>query len=81
MCRSLGSRPLVIAMLRARIAFCGALAIVLTTTPAWCAKAITVGQLEDLVSSLQQSRKSDVEVANSLKQIELSEQLSPAPHE
>ena len=72
------SAALVIAVLRARIALCGALAIVLTTTPAWCAKTITVGQLEDLVSSFQQAHKSDVEVATALNQIELSEQLSPA---
>jgi hypothetical protein len=78
MCRYLVPWPLVIAAPRARIAFCGALAIVLTAMPAWCAKTITVGQLEDLVSSFQQARKSDVEVATSLKQIELSEQLSPA---
>ncbi len=77
MCRSLDPRPLVIAVLRARIAICGALAIVLTTVPGWCGKSISVGQLEDLVRSLQQAGKPDVEVANALKQVELTEQLTP----
>lgn len=77
MCRTLGLRPLVIAVLRARIAFCGAVAIVLTTMPAWGAKPVTVGQLEDMVRSLQQAGKPDVEVATALKQVELTEQLTP----
>jgi hypothetical protein len=77
MCRTLGLRPLVIAVLRARIVIFGALAIVLTTMPAWCAKPITVGQLEDMVRSLQQAGKPDVEVATALKQVELTEQLTP----
>jgi hypothetical protein len=76
MCSSLRPGPLMIAVLRARIVLCGALAIILTTMPAWCAKAISVGQLEDMVRSLQQAGKPDVEVANALKQVELSEQLT-----
>jgi len=31
--------------------------------PAWAAKKITVGQLEDLLRSLQQAKKTDAEVA------------------
>lgn len=44
--------------------------------PAWAAKKITVGQLEDLLRSLQQAKKTDAEVATELKQIELTEELT-----
>lgn len=44
--------------------------------PAWAGKKITVGQLEDLLHSLQQARKTDAEIATELKQIELSEELT-----
>ena len=42
------------------------------------AKKLTVGQLEDLLTSLHSTKKSDEEVANQLKQIELSEELTTA---
>jgi hypothetical protein len=44
--------------------------------PAWAAKKITVGQLQDLLRSMQQDKKSDADVATALKQIELSEELT-----
>ncbi|MDR3740439.1 MAG: hypothetical protein P4L40_15605 [Terracidiphilus sp.] len=53
-----------------------ALALLLLAAPAWGARPITVGQLEDLLHSLAQDHKSDPEVANALKQVELSEQLT-----
>jgi hypothetical protein len=52
------------------------LVLLLATSPAWAAKKITVGQLEDLLHSLQQAKKTDVEVATALKQIELTEELT-----
>jgi len=52
------------------------LLVLLVATPAWCAKKITVEQLKDTLASLQQAKKTDAEVANALKQVELSEQLS-----
>jgi len=45
-------------------------------TPAWAAKKITVQQLKDMLVSLQQAKKTDAEVATSLQQIELSEELT-----
>lgn len=53
-----------------------ALLFSLITTPAWGAKKITVGQLEDLLRSLQQDKKNDAEVATALKQVELTEELT-----
>lgn len=44
--------------------------------PAWASRKITIGQLEDLLRSLQQAKKSDNEVATELKQIELTEELT-----
>jgi hypothetical protein len=44
--------------------------------PAWSAKKISVAELTDLLRSLEQERKSDAEVANALKQVELSEELT-----
>lgn len=52
--------------------------ILLLAAPAWAAKKITVGQLEDLLHSLEQAKKTDSEVAAELKQIELSEELTRA---
>jgi hypothetical protein len=48
----------------------------LAVTNAWCARKITVSQLEDLLRSMQQDKKSDIEIATALKQIELSEELT-----
>lgn len=52
------------------------LLVVLLSPSAWCGKKITVGQLEDLLRTAQQDKKSDAEVATALKQIELGEELT-----
>ena len=54
------------------------LALCLLASPAWADKKLTVGQLEDLLRSMQRDKKTDVEVATELKQDELSEQLTRA---
>ncbi len=54
----------------------GVLLVLFTCVPAWCAKKITVAQLEDLLRSAQQDKKSDAEIATALEQIELSEELT-----
>jgi len=46
------------------------------TVPAWGARTITVGQLEDMLRSMAQEKKSDAEVATALKQVELSQELT-----
>jgi hypothetical protein len=46
------------------------------TAPAWGARAITVGQLEDMLRSMAQQKKSDTEVAQALKQVELNQELT-----
>jgi len=48
------------------------------TTPAWAAKKITVQQLKELLTTLQQEKKDDDAVAAELKQIEPSEQMDRA---
>lgn len=54
--------------------------LALAATPsAWCAKKITVTELQDMLKSMQQANKSDDAVANELKQVELTEQLMRAP--
>lgn len=53
-----------------------ALIFLFVAAPAWGARKITVGQLEDLLRSLQQDKKNDAEVATALKQVELSEELT-----
>ncbi|HUY95689.1 MAG TPA: hypothetical protein VMU71_10335 [Terracidiphilus sp.] len=55
---------------------CSLLALFLLAPSAWAEKKITVGQLEDLLRSLQHDKKTDTEVATTLKQIELSEELT-----
>ena len=52
------------------------LILLVAVAPAWCAKKITVQQLEQMLRSLQQERKSDAEVAAALKQVELSQELT-----
>jgi hypothetical protein len=54
------------------------LIVLLATTPAWCAKKITVAQLEEMLTSLHDQKKPDGEFANALKQVELSEELTRA---
>ncbi len=51
------------------------LAVLVAASPAWAAKTITVQQLKDLLISLQQEKKTDLEVASALEQVQLSEQL------
>ena len=52
------------------------LVLLMAASPAWAAKKISVQQLRDLLTSLQQAKKTDVEVATALEQVELSEQLT-----
>lgn len=54
------------------------IAFFLLTSAAWADKKITVGQLEDLLRTMQHDKKTDTEVATALKQIELSEELTRA---
>jgi VWFA-related protein len=56
--------------------FAWILAILLLASPAWAAKRVTVGQLEELLSASKS--KPDVDVANQLSDLELSERLSAA---
>jgi hypothetical protein len=48
----------------------------LITSPAWAGRKITVSQLEDMLRSLQQDKKSDTDAANALKLVELTEELT-----
>lgn len=52
------------------------LVLLMLASPAWAAKKITVQQLQDLLASLQQAKKTDADVAAELKQVELSEELT-----
>lgn len=53
------------------------LALILTATAAWSAnKTITVKELRDSLEAMQQSHKSDDEIATALKQFTLGEQLT-----
>jgi hypothetical protein len=54
------------------------LAVFLLASPAWAAKKLTVQQLNDLLVSFQNSKKTDVEAATELKQVELTEELTRA---
>jgi hypothetical protein len=47
-------------------------------TPAWAARKITAQQLEEMLTSFQQAKKTDTEVATELKQVELTEELTPS---
>jgi hypothetical protein len=44
--------------------------------PAWPAKKITVGELEDLLKQLRAENKTDQQIATALKQVQLSEELT-----
>lgn len=44
--------------------------------PGWCARKVTVSQLQDLLRSSREEKKSDSESAAVLQQVELSEQLT-----
>jgi tetratricopeptide (TPR) repeat protein len=52
------------------------LALIVLALPAWPAKKISVGELEDSLKTMQAEKKSDAEVATALKQVELSEELT-----
>ena len=52
------------------------LAVLTLATPAWAARKLTVQQLNDLLVTEQQSKKTDEEVSSELKQIELTEELT-----
>jgi hypothetical protein len=52
------------------------LVLLMAASPAWAARKITVGQLEDLLKSMQQAKKTDADVAAELKDVELSEELT-----
>lgn len=52
------------------------LVLVVAVSQAWAAKKITVQELQSTLASMHQQNKSDVEVANALKQVELSEELT-----
>jgi hypothetical protein len=57
-----------------RIMLC--LALLAWALPAWPGRKITVAQLGDLLHTLAQEKKSDLEAATALKQVELSEELT-----
>lgn len=46
------------------------------STQVWAIKKITVGELEDLLRTMQQDKKSDEQIADTLKQVQLSEELT-----
>lgn len=52
------------------------LLVLFAAVPAWSAKKVTVEQLRDALTLMQQAKKSDEEVAAALKQIELSEEMT-----
>jgi len=54
------------------------LALLALALPGWCERKVTVNQLGEMLRSFQQEKKSDPEVANALKQVELTEQLTRA---
>lgn len=49
---------------------------VLIAAPAWGAKKITVDELKNTLATMHKDGKSDTDVANALKQVELSEELT-----
>jgi hypothetical protein len=52
------------------------LALLFLAVPAWPAKKITVAELTDMLKSMQEQKKGDQDVANALKQVDLSEELT-----
>lgn len=54
------------------------LVILIAASPAWAAKNVTVQQLKDILTADQQAKKTDAEVANDLKQVVLTEELTTA---
>ena len=59
------------------IRFRWVLLVCVLAAPAWAgSRKVTVAQLEDLLRTMKQDKKSDAEVAEALKQVELTEQLT-----
>jgi hypothetical protein len=57
--------------------FVWVLVLLVMAAPTWAAnKKISVQQLNDLLVSMQQRKKTDAEIANQLKEIDLSEELT-----
>jgi len=54
------------------------LMLLIAASPVWAAKSITVQQLKDLLTADQQAKKADADVANELKQVVLTEELTTA---
>src|ERR1700760_2765178 len=52
------------------------LVLIFVAVPAWPAKKITVAELTDMLKSMQQEKKVDQDVANALKQVVLTEELT-----
>lgn len=51
--------------------------IALSVVPAWsAAKKITVAELKEMLATMHRDKKADAEVANALKQVQLTEQLT-----
>jgi hypothetical protein len=50
--------------------------LLLASIPAWSAKKMTVAELKDMLLTLHQQSKADAEVADALKQVQLSEELT-----
>jgi hypothetical protein len=50
--------------------------MLILATPAWAARNITVEQLKELLTADQQAKKADADVANELKQVVLTEELT-----
>ena len=46
------------------------------STPGWCARKVTVSQLQELLRSLKEEKKTDTDSAGALQQVELTEQLT-----
>ena len=56
--------------------YCLIIAAMLVAMPAWGAKKVTVQELRDMLVQMQQAKKTDEEVAATLKQVVLSEELT-----
>jgi hypothetical protein len=52
------------------------LVLISSATPGWCARKVSVAQLQELLRSLHDEKKSDADTAAALQQLELEEQLT-----
>ncbi len=50
--------------------------LLLAGVPAWSAKKITIAELKDMLTNLHQQSKSDADVSNALKEVQLNEELT-----